>query len=149
MSTTTDEAVDAVDRLQVPPQPLPDPDSAGFWQATAAGRLALCRCTSCRLWMQPPLERCRACNAPTAFEPTVGRGSVYSFIVQHRGVTVGYIDRVPYVIGIVEFDEQVGLRLPGRIVDFDRADVHVGMRVRARLEPLRGGPFVVPVFAPE
>ena len=49
------------DALSIPPQPVPDADTAPFWAATAAGRLAMCRCQSCGLWLQPPLERCRAC----------------------------------------------------------------------------------------
>jgi uncharacterized OB-fold protein len=148
MSYTIDEAVDPLDALHTPPQPVPDADSAEFWQATANGHLSLCRCTSCHLWMQPPLERCRKCNSPTAFEPIAGRGEVYSFIIQHRGITVGYVDNVPYVVGIIEFDEQKGLRLPGRIVGVPPSAVRVGMRVEALLEPLPGGRFVVPVFAP-
>jgi len=43
-----------------PPQPSPDVDTAPFWAATAAGQLAICRCQDCGLWLQPPLERCRA-----------------------------------------------------------------------------------------
>jgi uncharacterized OB-fold protein len=143
------ETLDALDPLHTPPQPIPDHDSQGFWEATAHGELAMCRCTECRRFMQPPLERCRHCAAPTAFEPVAGTGEVYTFTVQHRPVTVGYIDKVPYAIAVVELDEQVGLRLPGRLVDVDPADVRVGMRVRARLEPLPGGQFVVPVFAPD
>ena len=146
--TSTDEAVDALDPLHIPPQPVPDPDSAGFWHATANGQLSLCRCTACGLWMQPPLERCRKCNSPTSFQPIAGTGEVHSFIVQHRPVTVGYIDNVPYTVGIIEFDEQKGLRLPGRVVDVDPSVVKVGMRVKARLERLPGGSFVIPVFAP-
>jgi uncharacterized protein len=96
--------------------------------------------------MQPPLERCRKCNATTSYQPISGNGKVYSFIVQHRPVTVGYIDTVPYVVAIIEFDEQKDLRLPGRIIDVPHGEVKVGMRVAARLEKLPGGDFVVPVF---
>ena len=48
--------------------------------------------------------------------------------------------------GIIEFDEQKGLRLPGRVVDLAPGEVRVGMRVKARLEKLPGGEYVVPVF---
>jgi uncharacterized protein len=148
VSADGSEAIDPRDPLHTPPQPAPDPDSAGFWKATANGQLSLCRCTACGLWMQPPLERCRKCNNVTEYQPIAGTGEVHSFIVQHRGVTVGYIDNVPYVVGIIEFDEQKGLRLPARVVDIAPQDVRVGMRVTARLERLPGGDFVVPVFVP-
>ena len=137
-----------LDPLHIPPQPGPDAESVGFWEATSRGRLELCRCDECGLWMQPPLERCRRCKGTTSFQPIAGEGVVHSFIVQHRPVATGYVDHLPYVVAIIGLDEQEGLRLPGRIVDAAVDEVHVGMRVRARLEKLRGGDFVVPVFVP-
>lgn len=136
------------DSLSLPPQPVPDADTEAFWQAASAGRLALCRCRSCRLWMQPPLERCRACAGPTAFEDVAGTGVLYSFIVQHRPTVPGYLDSTPYVVGLVELDEQPGLRLPARIVGIEPDRVTCGMAVRAELVALPGGDFRVPVFRP-
>ena len=132
-----------------PPQPLPDADTAPFWQATADGRLAICRCQVCGTWHQPPLERCRSCAGATAFEPVSGRGTVYTFIVQRQPAVVGYFDVVPYAVGLVDLDEQHALRLPGRVVDIDPDDVHIGMRVKVRIEQLPGGDFHVPVWLPE
>jgi hypothetical protein len=132
-----------------PPQPLPDPDTEPFWQATAEGQLAMCRCTDCGLWQQPPLERCRRCDGPTAFEPVAGSGTIYTFIVQRQPAVVGYFDQVPYTVALVDLDEQPGLRLPGRVVDVDPDDVRIGMRVKARIEPLPGGDFYVPVWMPD
>ncbi len=131
---------------QYPPQPVPDVDTEGFWQATAEGRLALCRCTECGLWLQPPLERCRRCAGATAFEEVAGTGTIYSFIVQRQPSVVGYQDAIPYVVALVELDEQTGLRLPTRIVGLEPEDVAVGMRVRAELVDLPGGDYKVPVF---
>ena len=133
---------------QYPPQPVPDVDSAGFWEATAAGRLALCRCVECRVWLQPPLERCRQCAGETRFEDVSGRGAVYTFIVQRQPSVVGYVDAVPYVVALVELDEQPGLRLAGRIVGVDPEAVTVGMRVEAEIVDLPGGDYRVPVFKP-
>lgn len=131
-----------------PPQPLPDPETAAFWQATAGGRLAMCRCQSCGLWMQPPLERCRLCAEATAFEDVTGTGVIYSFIVQRQPAVAGYLDKVPYAVALVELDEQPGLRLPTRIVGIDPGEVACGMRVQVELVPLPGGDFMVPVFRP-
>ena len=132
----------------VPPQPAPDADTEGFWRATAAGHLAMCRCADCGLWLQPPLERCRRCAGPTAFEEVAGTGTVYSFIVQRQASVVGYLDVVPYVVALVELDEQPGLRLPTRLVDIEPEQVHVGMRVTAEIVDLPGGEYKVPVFRP-
>jgi uncharacterized protein len=131
-----------------PPQPAPDLDTQAFWDATARGELRLCRCQSCGLWHHPPRAQCRHCAAPTAFEPVSGRGSIYTFIVQRQPAVVGYSEKVPYAVAIVELDEQPGLRLTGRVDGGDVDDVHIGMRVAARLDPLPGGDFRVPVFIP-
>ncbi len=131
-----------------PPQPAPDADTDGFWQATADGFLAMCRCQECGLWHMPPLERCRSCAGVTAFEPVAGTGTLYSFIVQHHPAISGYTDNLPYAVGLVELDEQPGLRLPTRIVDIDPADIACDMRVQVRFEQLAGGDYIVPVFAP-
>jgi uncharacterized OB-fold protein len=135
--------------MSYPPQPAPDVDSARFWQATAEGRLALCRCVDCGLWLQPPLERCRRCGGATTFEDVSGNGSVYSFIVQRQPSVVGYVDAIPYVVALVELDEQPGLRLPARLVGVEPEDVRVDMRVTAELVELPGGDFTVPVFRPD
>jgi uncharacterized OB-fold protein len=132
-----------------PPQPDPDFDTAPFWEATADGRLAMCRCQSCQLWHYPPLERCRKCAGPTAFEPVTGSGTISTFIVQRQGAIVGYFKDLPYAVALVDLDEQPNLRLPGRIVDIDVDDVVIGMRVNARLEALPGGDFTVPVWVPD
>jgi uncharacterized OB-fold protein len=133
---------------EIPPQPAPDVDSEGFWQATAQGRLALCRCVDCRLWLHPPLERCRHCAGLTAFEPVAGSGIVYSFIVQRQGAVVGYLDDLPYVVALVELDGVPGLRLPARLVDIAPEDVAIGMPVEVELVELPGGEFHVPVVRP-
>lgn len=136
------------DVMSYPPQPVPDPDTLPFWQATAAGRLAMCRCQQCSLWMQPPLERCRRCAGPTAFEDVAGTGTVYTFIVQRQAAVAGYLDAVPYAVALVELDEQVGLRLPSRIVGVEPEAVRCGMRVGVELTALPGGDFTVPLFRP-
>jgi uncharacterized OB-fold protein len=136
------------DVRDLPPQPVPDATTEPFWQATAAGRLAMCRCTSCRLWLQPPLERCRRCAGPTSFEDVAGTGAIYTFIVQRQAVSPGYVHNLPVVVGLIELDEQPALRLPGRIVGVDPAQVTCGMRVLAELESLPGGEYAVPVFRP-
>jgi len=131
-----------------PPQPAPDADTKSFWEAAARGELAICRCQSCGLWMQPPLERCRACAGETAFERVAGTGVVYSYIVQRQPAVAGYLDKTPYVVALVELDEQPGLRLPALLAGADPAGVTCGMRVEAQFTDLPGGDYKVPVFRP-
>jgi len=98
--------------------------------------------------MHPPLERCRECGNPTAFEDVAGTGVIYSFIVQRQPLVAGYVDQVPYVVALVELDEQPGLRLPTRILGVGPSEVTCGMRVQAELVDLPGGDFKIPVFRP-
>ena len=131
-----------------PPQPVPDADSRGHWEATAEGRLALRRCQECGWWAHPPLERCRRCAGLTAYEAVGGEGTLHSFTVIHRAAVPGFGDQVPYVVGLVDLDEQGGLRLAARIEGVGAGQVHVGQRVRARIVAHPGGEFHVPVFSP-
>jgi uncharacterized OB-fold protein len=131
-----------------PPQPSPDADTAAFWQATAEGRLAVCRCQDCGHWHMPPLERCRRCAGITAFEPVAGTGTIETFVVQRQPAVVGYFDQVPYTLALVDLDEQPALRIPGRVLGIEPDDVEIGMRVALELRPLPGGEFVVAVWHP-
>ena len=130
----------------LPPQPDPDFDTRGFWDATAQGELKMCHCSACGLWMMPPLEKCRKCAAPTRFDKVQGTGTIYTFIVQRQGAVSGFLSTLPYTVAIVELDEQEGLRLPGRLVNIAPENVRCGLRVKASFEDLPGGEFKVPVF---
>jgi uncharacterized OB-fold protein len=137
-----------VGSAEVPPQPVPDEDSAAFWKALADGTLGVCRCTACRRWLQPPLERCPRCWSATSFEPVAGTGEVFSFIVVHQPAVPGYRDQLPYTVALVELDEQRGLRLPGRLVGVAPGEVRIGQRVRVEIQPHPGGDFRVAIFHP-
>lgn len=116
----------------LPPLPAPDVDSEPFWEAAGRGELVLCRCGDCREWMQPPLERCRHCGAPTAFEPAAGDGTIYSYIVVRHPSVPAYAADLPYVVALVELTE--GVRLPGRLRGASADDVAVGQPVRVGFE---------------
>jgi hypothetical protein len=77
-----------------------------------------------------------------------GRGHLYSYIVVHRAVAPGYQDKPGHLIGLVELDDQPGLRLSTQLVDLAPSDVEIGMPLQARIVPLPGGPLSVPVFGP-
>jgi hypothetical protein len=72
----------------------------------------------------------------------------HDLVIQRQPAVVGYFDKVPYAVALVDIDEQPGLRLPGRVLDIDPDAVAIGMSVSARLDPLPGGDFVVPVWVP-
>ena len=123
--------------------PVPDPDSAGWWEALSHGALSMCRCTECHRFMQVPQERCRLCAGPTTFEQVSGTGTIFSFIVvRHQSIPSL---TPPYVVALVELDEQPGLRLSG-IVEADPLDLAIGERVRAVIRPIGESSFAAPSF---
>ena len=134
--------------VEAAPEPLPDIDTEGFWEATARGEIALGRCQSCRRWQHPPVERCRECAGPTAFEPISGAGSVYSFIVVHRASVPGFSGLLPYVIALVELDEQPGLRLAARLVGVEPSEITIGQRLQGEITEVFGSEYRIPVFRP-
>lgn len=132
-------------QLSDAPLPVPDADSEGFWQSARDGRLAICRCSQCRKWQHPPLEHCRYCGAPTAFEPVSGRGTVFSFIVVRQQTVPGH--EAPYVVALVELAEQPDIRLTA-VVQAPPAEVRIGMPVTAVMVPIGDGTYSAPEFVP-
>lgn len=136
---------EAAGDLPAPPAPVVDVDMAPFWEAAARGEPALCRCTYCRAWLQPPLERCRQCVAPTTFEAISGRGEVLTFIVVRHASVPGFAHLLPYAIVLVALEE--GPRLTARLLG-DPARPAIGLRVTASTEQLAGSAQHTVVFTP-
>ena len=74
-----------------------------------------------------------------------GRGQVVTFTINHQpwNPTV----QVPYVIALIELDEQKGLRLATNIVGCPPSDVRIGMRVRVTF--LERDDVWLPLFKPD
>ena len=77
-------------------------------------------------------------------EAVSGRATLVTYTVNHQPWIPGFDP--PYVIAIVELDEQPGLRLTTNIVHCPIEDVHIGQRVRVVFEE-EGGVFY-PLFEP-
>ena len=122
------------------------PENEFFWTSGATGALRFLRCGACGYYVHPPSPVCARClSRKLAPEPVSGRGTVYSFTVNHQrwNPTVP----TPYVIGLVEIDEQRDVRLTTNIINCDPERVNVGMRVRVTFE--RDGEVYLPLFEPD
>ena len=108
------------ERILADPRPLPAPDDVSrfFWEAAVDHRLVLQRCRSCTKLQYPPEVCCVHCQAEE-FElaETTGRGVVYSYAVVDRPLHAGFVDALPYVVVLVELDDQHGLRMLTNLVD--------------------------------
>ena len=61
-----------------------------------------------------------------------GRGTVFTYTVNHQPFNPAV--PVPYVIAIVELEEQAGLRIATNIVDCEPESVCIGLPVEVRFE---------------
>lgn len=137
--------MDGVTTLPWRPLPAVDASNRPFWTGGAQGKLMIARCAGCRTYVHPPLPFCPACEARDVTPEAVsGNGTVFSYTVNHKAWLPDL--PVPYVLALVELDEQAGLRLPTNIVGCDPDDVHIGMRVEVQFEAVED--LSVPLFGP-
>ncbi|MGH8986197.1 MAG: Zn-ribbon domain-containing OB-fold protein [Acidimicrobiia bacterium] len=118
--------------------------NTSFWTGGAHGELLILYCDACDCWVHPPVSTCPACAGPLTPRPARGTGTLFTFTINHHQ----YHPDVPppYVVAIVELDEQSGLRLPTNIVHASGADLRCGMPVQVLFE--QHGNVFVPVFEP-
>jgi uncharacterized OB-fold protein len=126
-------------------RPLPEvtPDNEHFWHGGEDGKLVFSRCRACASFVHPPAPVCPKCLGRELVPETVsGLGTVVACTTNHKAWVPG--DEVPYVIAIVELDEQPGLRLTSNVVGCAPDRVRIGMRVRVRFEA--HGDVWIPLF---
>jgi uncharacterized OB-fold protein len=122
-------------------------DNEFFWTSGADGRLRFQRCQACGYWIHPSGPICPMCHSrDLAPEVTAGRGLLHTYTVNHQPWIPGFDP--PYVVAIVELDEQEGLRLTTNLVNYvDLDHVHIGMPVRVTFEQWED--VWLPLFEPD
>ncbi len=130
-----------------PPRPLPavNDDNRAFWTSGAGGKLMISRCERCRYYVHPPVAFCPKCDGRSVTpEPVSGRGRIYSYTINRKAWLPAL--PVPYVLALIELEEQEGLRIPANIIDCDPEDVTIDMKVSVRFEAAEE--LFVPLFGP-
>ena len=131
--------------------PVPDEQSAPYWQAAAEHVLTAARCSNCRSFSLPPDVVCPRCGTTSpdfTFEPVSGRGAVRAWTVVRQSFLPGFDGDLPFVLVDVELDDQRELRLIGRLIDGVDAPLSLGARVVPAFEDIAPG-VSVPAFALE
>jgi hypothetical protein len=117
---------------------LPDinePTSSEFWAGCARGELLVQACASCGLRRMPPRPMCARCRSiEVRWEPTSGRGRIWSFIVPHPPLLPAFAEVAPYNAIIVELEEDPLIRFAGNLVtsadgeinEIDPASIEIG-----------------------
>ncbi len=134
------------DRKQLRLLPQVTPWNEHFWHGGADGELRFLRCGSCGYYVHPPSPLCPEClSRDLSPEAVSGRAVVHTFTVNHQPWIPGFDP--PYVVAIVELDEQEGLRLTTNLVSCEPEDVSIGMRVKVLFEDV-GDEVFLPLFEP-
>lgn len=116
-----------------------------YWTGGAEGKLLIQRCAGCERWVHPPVDRCPACGSgQLRAQPVSGRGTVFTFTVNRHPFNPAV--PLPYVIALVQLEEQDDLRVTTNIVNCPADDVTVGMQVQVLFEEQDG--LYLPLFEP-
>lgn len=125
--------------------PTPDGPAVEFYRHAVAGALHLQRCASCGHHQHPPRWRCPTCGSlDLVWEPSPGRGVLFSWTVTHRAVDFVWGAVVPYATVVVQLDE--GPRVVGGW-DGELDELALDLPVALDLEPA-GDEFAFLWFRP-
>jgi len=130
-----------------PPIPVADETSRPYWEALKSRKLLVQRCAECRQLQFPPGSSCEACaSTRLSFEEMSGKGTVFSFTETVSGARHPYFQAIsPYLVGMVQLDEQEGLvfasNFPGSAYD----DMTIGAPVEVEYQEIAEG-VVIPQF---
>ena len=113
--------------------PRIDDTNEYFWTAGRDGQLKFLRCQDDGTYIHPPAPVCPTClSRDVLAEPVSGRATVATFTINHQPWYPG-LDP-PYVVAIVEIEEDPKVRLMTNIVGCPPDDVDIGMPVRVAFE---------------
>jgi uncharacterized protein len=125
-------------------KPVPDADTAPYWEGIRAGELRLQRCEACQAVVFYPRAVCPHClGGSLRWFTAAGTGQVYSYTVAHRAFGE-FAGQAPFTVALVNLDD--GVRMMARIVDADPGGVRIGMPVTMVVTQI--GDADLPCFQP-
>ncbi len=125
--------------------PRVTPRNEHFWRGGAEGELRFLRCGDCGSYVHPPAPLCGGClSRSLRVEAVSGRARVATFTLNYQEWVPG--PDHPYVIAIVELEEDPSVRLMTNIVNCEPEAVRIGMPVEVVFE--EHDDVHVPLFQP-
>ena len=118
---------------------LTDPTAKEFWLGCARGELLVQACAACGARRMPPRPMCPHCRSThVRWEPTSGRGRIWSFIVPHPPLLPAFAAVAPYNAIVVELADDPEIRFVGNLVasadgainEIDPSTISIGEAVR-------------------
>lgn len=114
------------------PLPMPDIDSAPWWEGLRSRELLLQRCKACHRYRWPARAICNDCSSfDVMWVRAGGRGTIASWTVTHQSRPEV---EVPYVVVLARLDEQSDLLVPGGCSFDDAGRLEVGAAVQVGFE---------------
>ncbi len=131
---TNDATADAADGMPEAPARIPSPrghDNGWWWEAVDNGKVLIQRCKDCQVLRHPPRPMCGECQSAEwdSIESTLD-GVVFSFTQLHYPKFPGYPS--PLICAVITLAE--GTRLVSNVVGCEPEDVHIGMKLKGRVE---------------
>jgi uncharacterized OB-fold protein len=121
-----------------------------FWTSGERGELSFLSCNDCAQLIHPPQPLCPRCHSKKLGPRAVsGRGRVHTFTVNHQAWMPG--PELPYVVAIVEIEDDPEVRLTTNVVGCAPDAVFIGMPVRVVFEHHTdpAGDVWIPLFTPD
>jgi uncharacterized OB-fold protein len=101
---------------------------SSFYEFIRKKRLMPAKCNECGAVILPTKPMCTNClSTNLRWIKLEGSGTLLSYTIIHVAPEQ-FQSLVPYIVGIVEFEN--GLRLPGMILNVDPEKIKVGMKLR-------------------
>jgi len=108
-----------------------------FFSNLKEGRLTTTKCKKCGKVLWPPRIVCSNCFSDELEWIDLGtEGELYAFTEMRLGAPLGFIEDVPFCVGIVKIG---GLSISARIDNAKYEDLKVGQRVRLKVVELDDG----------
>jgi uncharacterized OB-fold protein len=126
--------------------PQVTPENEHYWKGGARGELTFLRCRDCHSYVHPPAPVCPGCLSKRLAPAAVsGRARLLTWTVNHQRWIPGF--EPPYVIAIVEIEEQPGLRVTTNLVNCSPDGLRKDLPLKVLFEERDEGVFL-PLFEP-
>jgi hypothetical protein len=117
------------------PVPEPTPVSRPFWEGLAQHRIVVQYSPSLRRYVFYPRTFAPGSLADDLeWREIDGAGTLYTFTIARRPTGPPWVDAVPQLLAVVQWD--AGPRISTELVEVDPSDIRIGMRVRPVFDDL-------------
>lgn len=135
------------EKNSIPEKPAPQPENAldeAFWSHCARERLCFQVCTSCKTWRHMPRVYCARCGSDAwDWQPSSGRGRLYTWTITHQPTLPQFAADVPYVVAVIELEE--GVRMVSHLRGVTPDELEIDLPVVLEFERLNDD-VALPMF---